>query len=395
MSKPHRPPGVRRLHFAVLALVATLSPGCRAPAVAHKEAYPLGMFAVRNPKDFEVLRCVGFNLVVGDASERFLDAAAAAGLRVVATPGTSADRRPFDERRAAEVVRRFDRHPALLAWSLSDEPDLHRIPPARIRSAQACIRRFGGVKPTCLTLFHGREAASFTGITDWLILDRYPIPWLPLADYPKHLRMGRLAAGPDRPVLAVVQAFDWSVFPELLPVPGPRRPPTLQEMRAMTYLALLEGMNGLLFYSFDDSRWRIREHPETWEALKRVVSEIRAREPLFQARLLWRDFDVRYAPGEESRNEALDPVIQAGRVRVRGGTKSMPSGDYVVAVNTVDRPVTWSVGWPGCEETHLPVLGEPTGLPGQRGWFNEIFEPYGVRVWGPLPPGCRRTGVRP
>ena len=168
-----------------------------------------------------------------------------------------------------------------------DEPDLNAIPPAQVAEACRCLKAAGARKPTALVLCRGYEALHYAHLADITMVDRYPVAWLPLANFGQHVTMTRLALGPHKPLIAVIQAFDWSACPELLPGETNFRPPTHAEIRCMTYEALARGANGLFYYAYDAGRWQIREHPETWEALRSVVQEVRSRLPLFQAEPRW------------------------------------------------------------------------------------------------------------
>jgi len=95
--------------------------------------YPLGIYAVNSTCDFAMVRAAAFNLITGPAGKSLLDAADAAGLKVLASPGASAGA-GFDLEAAAKTVKAFDAHPALWAWYLVDEPDLQEIPPETVAS---------------------------------------------------------------------------------------------------------------------------------------------------------------------------------------------------------------------------------------------------------------------
>ncbi|MCX6901987.1 MAG: hypothetical protein NTW03_00610, partial [Verrucomicrobia bacterium] len=273
-----------RLFFS--ALLLSLAAACVCPPSFG--AYPIGLYGVGDTNDFALVKAAGFNTVAGPASAGYLAAAGAAGLKVLANPGTAAGPR-FEAGRAREAIRGFDAHPALWAWYLVDEPDMDMVPPEQVRQAQDFFKSEGARKPTALVLCRGHQSLYYANIADITMQDRYPIPWLPLANFGQHLRLTRLALGPTRQMMAVIQAFDWSYFPELLDAYHRKglRPPTAVELRAMTYSSLAEGANGLFFYAFDGGGWKMREHPETWRALTNLVAEVQARLPLFEAERVW------------------------------------------------------------------------------------------------------------
>lgn len=386
---PH-PPHARRPRFVagvlrlLLPLLLALLPGCQSP----RTAFPIGVYSARRTADFPELQAAGFNLLVAEPTPELLDAARTSRIGVIARPGTLAGKQPFDVVRAREFVRRYDRHPALRAWLLSDEPDLHDVPPSEVARARDALVAGGARKPTAVVLFDGNQAAQYAPQADWLIQDRYPIPWLPLADFSKHLRLARHAAGPRRPLYAVIQAFDWSFYPDLLPGESNLRPPTAAEIRAMTYLALVRGADGILYYTFDDGRWDLRRHPETWQAVRDVVAEVRLFEALFRGRPRWAAMDFGHPDRRSRRNEALDPAIQSSLLSVTAGDDFVPAGVYLVAVNTTPQAVPWRFRWHAPTPDPAPVLGESRELTPQArtGWYADDFGPFAVRVYGPLRP---------
>lgn len=356
---------------------------CRHPRA---EFYPIGIYAVRQTNDLAVVRAAGFNVVTGPANRAYLDAAQRQGLKVFAPPGTSAGPK-FNAAAARAAVRAFDRHPALWAWYVVDEPDLHWIPPRSVRHAHAVLKRAGARKPTALVLFHGGSALHYAHLTDVLLIDRYPIPWLPLANFGQHLRQARLAAGADQPVVAIIQAFDWDYFRELLAAPGQMRPPTYEELRCMTYLALVLRAHGLFYYAFDSGGWKMREQPETWEALRAVVGEVNERLPLFQAEHVWWPAEQVFADWAEQWNAALDSSISLARVRVRRGNSAIPPGDYVIAVNTTPEFHLCRFTSPAPGAPAIAVVGEDRAVEVLNGWIIDGFGPYEARVYGPVPAG--------
>ena len=51
--------------------------------------------------------------------------------------------------------------------------------------------RWSVAAPTALVLFQGYEALDYGNISDILLIDRYPVPWLPLANFGQHVQMAR------------------------------------------------------------------------------------------------------------------------------------------------------------------------------------------------------------
>ena len=145
-----------RLRPAVQALLIffTTLTGCQHHS---QRFYPLGIYSVNSTNDFPIVRDAGFNLITSAADPTRLDAARAHGLRILASPGTFAGK-DFKASMARQTVLKYDSHPALWAWYLIDEPDMHGVSPRQIREAHRFVKRLGATKPTALVLFQGSTA---------------------------------------------------------------------------------------------------------------------------------------------------------------------------------------------------------------------------------------------
>lgn len=367
-----------RLLHSIVCVAALLASGCQHPL----NSFPIGIYSV--PKgELREVRAAGFDVVTGPASRDYLDAARQYGLKVLASPGTSAGK-GFQADRARATVARFDSHPALWAWYLVDEPDLNGVSPDQVRAAQRFLKNIGAHKPTALVLFQGAEAFNFASIADFTMVDRYPIPWLPLANFPQNIRMARLALGKERPLIAVVQAFDWSFYPKLRPTEGPMRPPSWKEMRSMAYSALARRANGLFFYCFDDGAWRMQNHPETWEALRKLVAEIKERRPLFEGEHIWWPYVHEFSDPATGFNEALESSVTPALLQITTDSRSVLKGQYLLAVNNTERELTYRITLPKRLEQIVAVLGEARDAKVTDGWLEDNFGPFDVHIYGPI-----------
>lgn len=337
-----------KLHFLLLIFLFFIA-HCSATTLF----YPIGIYAVPDTNDFPLLHQTGFNIVVGPAEKSYLDAAKKFDLKVLASPGSHAGQ-SFQPDLAKKNVRRFDSHSALWAWYLSDEPDLNLVPPDDVAEANRIVKKAGAKKPTALVISKGNEALHYANIAGITMIDRYPVPWLPLANFPQHLEMTRLALGKNKPMLAVIQAFDWNNYRSVLGGQSGLRPPTFAEIRCMTYCALATGANGLFYYGFESGHWKIKEHPETWDALARVVNEIKEREPLFKAEHFWQPYQHKFGDGYNGFNEALNSSVCPAWLRVKSGNEEIPRGTYLLAVNNTTNYFDYKITLPlytACSDT--------------------------------------------
>ena len=364
-------------------MVALGSAGCR---VVRPAAFPIGLYSVGSETNLAEIADAGFSLVAGPARRGFLDAAKANGIGVMASPGSSAGDH-FNPAKVRSTVAKLDGHPALWSWYLIDEPDMQRVSPERVEAAHRVVKRMGASKPTSLVLYQGDEAQWYGNIADITMVDRYPVPWLPLANFSQHIHKTRLATDRDRPLIAVIQSFDWTTHKSLLPGEENLRPPTERELRSMTYSALARGANGIFYYSYAEMRLKDRKYPELWEALKQVVKEVRQREVLFAAEHVWWPKAHHFENQDTRFNAALEASVQSVLLRVKRGDGLLPPGHYILAVNTTPLPHTYRFRLPWKTTGQVPVLEEGRHATTDGSWVVDRFDPFAVHVYGPLPAG--------
>ena len=366
-------------------LAAVSGTGCVHRPQSRPRPFRLGLYGIQT-NQMAVVRGAGFDLVRGPAERGFLDAAQAHGLGVLAEPGDAAGPglRPEVVRSA---VRRFDRHPALWSWYLSDEPDLNGIPVEEVKRAQDAVKQAGGTKPTSLVVFEGPSLSKYHQ-ADILMVDRYPIGWHPLAAYFQHLRHGGVAAGVGkRRLYGVIQAFDWSYYRDILDViPGsPLGPPTRDELRCMVYGSWILGAEGLFFYAYDDGRWKMSEHPEVWDGLSEVIQEVRARAPLFEGRFVPSRLRIRCHDRRREFNEALEGSLLYGFFDVQTRGAGIGAGRHLAVVNTTQEELWVRLEGEGVPRGRIPVVGEEREVVVEPGMPMDRIPPYGVMVYGPIP----------
>jgi hypothetical protein len=162
------------------------------------------------------------------------------------------------------------------------------------------------------------------------------------------------------------------------------RPPSYEELRCMAYGALAQQATGVFFYAYDDGRWKLREHPAVWQAVQRIVKEMQQRQPLFQAQHRWWPYDHHFQDWAHRFNGALESSITPALLHVAQGTREIPAGDYILAVNTTDQTHVYSLNSPVLPDGNLPVLGEAREVQVDKHGFTDIFAPYAVHVYGPF-----------
>jgi hypothetical protein len=281
--------------------------GCASP-----QPIRFGMFQVpeKNLRDAQAL---GIDFVVGSSSGAYLEEAARLNLKVITQHSNI-------------------KHRAIVGSILTDEPDLHGIPPERIAQDYKAAKRRSR-KPIFLNLSSAYAAEAYRENCDVLMFDWFPIGWMPIETFYSQLRITRLAAG-KKPFFVVIQAFDWSRYPDLMPV-GSYRKPTPVEIKAMTIWAAMNGANGIAYYPFNDRHFSLEEAPEISAAIKESISIVRDYDWLFESPRVWIDYPFQFQSSADKTNAVAETsiAIRAGRASQDPGTT------FLVAANTTDREI--------------------------------------------------------
>lgn len=163
-----------------------------------------------------------------------------------------------------QKVRALAREPAVLAWKLADEPDLHPEIAGEVPDAYRKLRAMDRSRPIVLTVASAADVALWGQFCDILELAVFPLPDRPLSLVGEEISRARQQLQPWQGLFALLQA-GWQ------PVPGNQ--PTLEQARAMAYLALIKGATGVFWYSFRDPGWSLTQTP-LWEKFKGLNEEI-------------------------------------------------------------------------------------------------------------------------
>ncbi len=330
--------------------------------VEGKPFFPLGMYHVawRATKE-EMLQCVedlaraGFNTVHTsctdlDTFQEVLDRAYALGLKVI----------PEGIRPGSSALHRFKNHPAVLAWNSGDEPDCHNVAPEHVRDIIDAIRDTDPEHPLYTTVAKPDVLMKYAPFVDIFSHDPYPVArgnknTIAVA---RQTARAREAVQQRKPLWIVPQCFGYKE--------GPWDVPTPAQERSMTYQALIEGANGLIWYTYDDKNFRVREHSELWEMMKRLVQEIKTIEPFL-----------------------LDPAYTAERFQagpdgcIRGCKIKNGSRWLIMAAHTNDVDLgIQELPVPGLPtKSKLEVLFENRRLALTAGKLQDAFGPYAVHVY--------------
>ena len=144
------------------------------------------------------------------------------------------------ERLLAEI-KAFRDHPALLAWYISDEPTGNKIAPEKLENIYKIVREADPWHPVSIVFMAPfLSSKRYSDALDIVMADPYPVPNRPVTQVGNITGQLRSEFNGKKPVWIVPQAFgggeNWG------------REPSIQELRTMTYQAIINGARGIQYF---------------------------------------------------------------------------------------------------------------------------------------------------
>lgn len=222
-----------------------------------KRFFPLGIYLHNADTAEEHLARIsqgGFNTVLAYSSadpDAYLDRAQKHNLKVIYPlhtlyPEFTGKADATSE--AARVIKEVQHKPALLAWYTNDE----RWWPASFLKMYNLIKEHD-TRPA----FNLAAGGGMKQFTDIFASDPYPVGRTADLNWTSNVAKanGTKAKNGQAPksFWMVLQTFDWAVYTNS--TNKNQRPPTLDEMRTQSYLSLIHGATGLMYYSYYDMRY--------------------------------------------------------------------------------------------------------------------------------------------
>lgn len=300
--------------------------------------FPIGLYWLR-AEILGPMRRLHFNAgdyfykLRGEEVAALMDAAAVEGMQILLELTEYARQKPKPDYRAiAALVKRYRRHPALLAWYLVDEPDETKMAPAAAGAIYELIRELDPYHPVYLVNNRPHTYAAYSDASDILAIDVYPIPNSPISQVSDYMQRARWTSLARKPVWLVAQAFGGVEY-------WPRAP-TASELRNMIYQGLVGGAKGVLFYRYCQENERHIQPLPLWREVQNLAAELAELGPVLLQ--------------EELRLEA---PLSGGGVEV--AVKEYKRDFYVFAVNVAEEPRRLDVRLAG-----LPPMGRAEVLHG-------------------------------
>ncbi len=357
--------------------------------VGGKPFFPLGWYGSVNDEQlteiadspFNCLLAYGTDSVPREKMKAFLDLMHSKGLKLVycmndvyptatylAGKGWEGIRE--NDAIAAAIVAAYRDHPALLAWYLNDE-----LPHALVPQLEDYYRRVQIADPShpCfIVLCNRHELPHFPQTTDILGVDPYPIPKESVTRVSSFVMQAQSAVRGTQPVWLVPQAFAWYQYnsknPDRGHVPTAEeletgRAPTYEEERCMTYLGLVHGAKGLIYYCYYDLRV-LPQYQQMWGWMKSIAEEVTTLAPVLLSTERPGDWNV--TPKDTPIESTL--MLREGVLYLLAAnpTRSARKGGFDVRRRAA---------------TEVKVLFENRCLPCTKGRFEDEFAPLAVHVY--------------
>ena len=204
----------------------------------------------------------------GDGYGAFLDACAKLGIRVITE---------FDVGRAESVIRKYRGKPAVMGWNPGDEPAPKGITPQEMFRRYDSFKQIDSDHIAYTVICVPSQYANYAAGTDVLAPDPYPVPRRPVDDVYRRFKEAKAAANRvDTALWAVGQAFGGQKYDKKGAWP---RWPDAREFRGMSYLSLMAGAKGIIYYTYYDGSFDIRQAPDLLEAVQAFPAELRGLVP--------------------------------------------------------------------------------------------------------------------
>ena len=238
-----------------------------------------------------------------------------------------------EETWTAQTIAAFKNHPALLGWYVNDEFNI------AFRDRLVARNRFvKSLDPSHVTWgvhMEPHDSRWFLACHDVLGVDPYPIKGngaeMKLMRCYEHPSVTLQTVANTRAVWQVIQVFDWGMFSTELLKKG-SRPPTREEISAMTQLAIAGGANGIFYLAVTSLTSPVNgaEFHRRWADVLAAANEVKANE----ATIL--------SPSGPAVAEVSSPSLKV---------RTWNTGERMIAlvVNGSYQPVVGTVRCAGCE----------------------------------------------
>ncbi|MDO5112793.1 MAG: hypothetical protein Q4E67_00295 [Planctomycetia bacterium] len=244
-----------------------------------KPFFPLGLyFGGAKPEDAERLGKSSFNCIMPyhPISREMLDQLYANGIRTIYSvkdyyKGLAVQSDEEGREKTISRIKSLKDHPGILAWYINDELPLLML--EELAGHRDLVESLDPSRPTWVVLYQVNEIRSYIPTFDVVGTDPYPLPNKPISMAWDWSRKTNRAVFHSHAVWQVPQLFNRASY-EKTAVKRNFYTPSYEEMRAMIWMNIAGGANGIVCYSYFDL-FRDDVLPEDDEATKKAKFEKR------------------------------------------------------------------------------------------------------------------------
>lgn len=256
--------------------------------------------------------------------------------------------------RLIDEISAFRDHPALLGWYIADEPNGYKIPPAKLEEIYSVVRKLDPWHPVSIVFMAPfTDARKYENSLDIVMADPYPLPDLPVTLVGNVADQLKREFTAKKPVWIVPQAFGggelWS------------REPTHQELRSMTWQAIVRGATGIKYFVRQGPNY-FPKSPSAWAECGRMAMEV-----------------AELTPWLLSEEKPMPVSTNSGKILV---TSKMHDGKLaVIVVNKYNEPAPFTVNIKGINNAKARSIFENRQVSVVNGKLNDNISPYGSLVY--------------
>lgn len=332
--------------------------------VGHRQFFPFGFYCyspvAQTLPEEEVVR--GFNMMSPYQTilpenlkdrQSYMDRCAELGMKVHYNL-LSLCKDGKDLNRIRDEIRTFMNHPALLAWYISDEPNGSKVPPDSLEEIYRTVKETDPWHPVSMVFMAPFQASKkYADALDIVMADPYPVPNYPIGLAGDVTGQLKSVFNLEKPVWMVLQAFGggewWG------------REPTIQEIRCMTYQALINGATGIQYFIRQGLNY-FPKSVSSWSECGRMAMEVAEITP-------WLLSDEE-APSVESSSQSIHVAS-----RVHDGQL------LIVAVNRKNEPAAVSFRIKSPVRANARVIFENRDLQVTGGVISDHLSAFGSQVY--------------
>ncbi len=224
-----------------------------------KPFFPLGLyFGGVSDEDLALYSQSAFNCIMPypQLSRNTLDKINAKNIKVIYSvkdiyKGTNSCKTEEEaDEKVRQTVSSLIDHPAIIAWYINDEYPLSRS--KELVARRNLMETLDPGRPTWAVLYQIDQIRSYIPTFDVVGTDPYPLSTKPIrqawdwSDQTNKAVFGQMA------FWQVPQIFDWSLHKKDMAERKQHKAPTQEEMRAMYWMGIAGGANGLIAYCWHD-----------------------------------------------------------------------------------------------------------------------------------------------